>query len=230
MTEKTEPSDRPAVLFDIDGTLVDSNYLHVQAWSQAFDEIGHPIDDARIHRAIALDSARMLSTLLGAEDADRLGGEAKEQHATFYAELSQRLRPFASARALIQTLAERGAAVVLATSAPESELKLLRAALDVERWLTAVTSGQDVETAKPAPDMVAIAVQRAGARPERSVLIGDTVWDGSSAAKADIMFIAMRSGGIGAAELTAAGARAVYDDPADLLAHLDDSPLAALLA
>lgn len=218
---------RTAVLFDIDGTLIDSNYLQVQAWSQAFAAVGQPVDSARIHRTIALESSRMLATLLG-DRADELGETATELHAAAYEKLADHLRPFAGARDLLGALASRAIAVALATSAPENELKLLRRALDAEDHLTAVTSAEDADTAKPAPDLLQAALSKVSVAAENAVMVGDTVWDGHAADAAGIRFIGLLSGGISAGELRDAGAVAVYDDPADLLDHLDDSPLATL--
>lgn len=216
-----------AALFDIDGSLIDSNYLQVQAWSQAFDQVGQPVDDARIHRAIALDSTKMLETLLG-DRAQALGPQAKKLHTAAYHELAGRLRPFASARDLLAAVAAHGVLVVLATSAPEDELKLLRAALDAEPYLTAVTSAEDADSAKPDPDILQIALDRVAVAPDRAVMIGDTIWDGKAAAAAGVTFIGLRSGGIGTDELRGSGAAEVYEDPADLLNHLETSPVARL--
>ena len=216
-----------AALFDIDGTLIDSNYLQVQAWSQAFDQVGQPVDDARIHRAIALDSARLLDTLLG-DRAEELGDQAKKLHATAYRALAGRLRPFRAARDLLAAVAGHGVDVVLATSAPESELELLRAALDAEPYLAAVTSAEDAESAKPDPGILQTALEKVGSTAAHAVMVGDTVWDGQAAARARVRFVGLRSGGIGTAELLEAGAAAVYEDAADLLAELESSPLAAL--
>ena len=218
-----------AFLFDIDGTLVDSNYLHVQAWSQAFDSAGRPVDSWRIHRAIGMDSTKLLEALLG-DDADDLGDRAKKAHTEIYQRLTPRLRPFAAARELLGRLDERGVAVVLATSAPEDELKALLRVLDAEQWLTAVTSAEDAETAKPAPDLIHAALDKAGVTADHALLIGDTVWDGKACANADLRFVGVRSGGVSEAELRDAGAVAVYVDPADVLAHLDDPVFAEMLA
>src|ERR1700712_5200718 len=136
---EASPSDRapttgsrPAVLFDIDGTLVDSNYLHVQAWSEVLGDLGHPVDDWRIHRSIGMDSKKLLAALLG-ENADRIGGQAKAGPQGRYAKLADRLRPFAGARDLLSTVSGRGLQVVLATSAPEEELRNLLQVLDADR-------------------------------------------------------------------------------------------------
>ena len=216
-----------AVLFDIDGTLVDSNYLHVQAWSEALDELGHPVDDWRIHRSIGMDSKKLLAALLG-EHADQLGEEAKSGHQQRYAELAGRLRPFAGARDLLAAVAGRGVQVVLATSAPPDELRNLLEVLDAGNWTAHVTSGQDVDNAKPDPDIVHVALEKAAVAADLAVMVGDAVWDGQAAQRAGVTFVGLRSGGSSAAELRDAGAVAVYDDAAELLASLEDSPLGRL--
>jgi phosphoglycolate phosphatase-like HAD superfamily hydrolase len=117
---------------------------------------------------------------------------------------------------------------VLATSAPEDELDFLRAALKIEEDVATVISAADVGEVKPAPNVVQVALERAGVDAEHAVMVGDTVWDIEASARAGVRCVALRSGGTGGAELSGAGAIAVYDDPADLLAHFDTSPLAAL--
>ena len=217
-----------AVLFDIDGTLVDSNYLHVFAWSMALNDVGHRVDDWRIHAAIGMDSSKLKESLLG-DDAERLDEAATEAHRARDGELSGELRPFAGARELIEECSNRGLRVVLATSAPEDELKKLRKALDSDDLYYAVTSSEDVETAKPEPDVVQVALSKGGVDSSRAIMVGDTVWDIEAASKAGVRCIGVMSGGIGPAELTAAGAIAVYNDVAALLGAFDDSPLSTLL-
>ncbi|MDT7724502.1 MAG: hypothetical protein QOI21_1078 [Actinomycetota bacterium] len=218
---------RGAALFDIDGTLVDSNYLHVHAWQRAFHAVGHPVDAWHIHRGIGMGASQLLTTLLG-DAADELGDEVKKLHGDFYRQLSGLLRPFEHARDLVTTVAARGAAVVLATSAAPDELELLRATLDVERSVADITSSQDVDAAKPEPEIVEVALERAGVSADEAVFVGDAVWDVIAAKRAGVPTIGLLSGGISAAELTDAGAVAVYDDAAALLHELDGSPLAAL--
>jgi HAD superfamily hydrolase (TIGR01509 family) len=223
----TSPQTQGAVLFDVDGTLVDSNYLHVEAWGHAFAEIGQPVDGWRIHRSIGMDSEKLLEKLLGA-DAAELGKGAKQLHSDYYAKLQPRLRPFASARELLSELADRGITVVLATSAPEDELAALREALNVEQAIADVTSADDVQTAKPEPDVVQRALEKAGSASTSTYFVGDTVWDVIASGRAGIPCIGMLSGGVSEAELRDAGAIAVYRDVAQLLEMLDDSPLANL--
>lgn len=213
-----------AVLFDIDGTLVDSNYLHVDAWARALEEVGHPMPTWRIHRAIGMDSAKLMEVLLG-DDLERLGDDAKELHTRYYQREAGRLRSFDRAQELLRELGERGLTVVLATSAPQEEFEVLRRVLDVDDAIAAFTTADDVATAKPAPDVIQVAVEKAGVRPEEALMVGDAAWDMQSATKAGVDGIGVRTGGIGPCELQDAGAIAVYDDVAQLLTELDDSPL-----
>lgn len=217
-----------AVLFDIDGTLVDSTYLHVEAWSRTMTDLGVDVDTWRIHRGIGLDSQKLLDELLG-DRVDELRDAATDRHSVHYSELVDRLRPIEGARALLEALAAAGVRVVLATSAPEEELAELRRVLDVESALHAVTSSADVETAKPEPDVLRVALDRAGVPPERAVMVGDARWDGVSAERAGIAFIGVLTGGISASELEEAGAAATYGSVAELLERLDESIVADLV-
>jgi len=216
-----------AVLFDVDGTLVDSNYLHVEAWGHAFAELDCPVDGWRIHRSIGLDSAKLLDSLLGS-DAPTLGERAKQLHSDHYNALQPRLRSFARARELLAELAGRGIAVVLATSAPEQELAALRETLKVEGSIIGATSADDVETAKPEPDVVHRALEKAGSDAASTYFVGDTVWDVAASGRAGVPCIGVLSGGVSESELRDAGAIAVYEDVADLLENLNTSPLARL--
>ena len=220
-----------AVLFDIDGTLVDSNYLHVDAWSRAFEKIGRPVATWRIHRSIGLDSDKLLDALLGAADADEPDGRdesdddraelrdrAKQLHSELYAGMNDRLRPLPGAVELLQALHEAGIRVVLATSAPKEELETLQRVLDSDDALYATTSSDDVETAKPEPDIVNIALDRAGVTASEALFVGDAIWDMKAAGRAGVRSIGVRTGGFGADELTDAGASAIFDNAAAVLA------------
>jgi len=217
-----------AVLFDIDGTLVDSNYLHVESWGHAFASVGVPVDAWRIHRSIGMDSDKLLETMLGFRLGE-LGERAADLHSTYYGELADRLRPFEGARELVAALAARGVTVVLATSAPEGELDVLRGVLEIDDNVAHMTSSGDVETAKPEPDIVEAALAKAGASPAETFMIGDTIFDVIASARAGVRTIGVLSGGVSAAELLGAGAVAVYDDVRTLLDALDGSPLAELV-
>ena len=210
-----------AVLFDIDGTLVDSNYLHVEAWHRAFQTTGEPVDAWRIHRGIGMDSAALLDELVG-ERSDEWVEHAKSLHTRFYEDLAPRLRVFDGARELIVELSRRGRRVVLATSAPQTELELLTGLLDVDSAIHATTSADDVDTAKPAPDIIGVALQRAEVDAAEAILLGDSVWDMKAARKAGVVPYGVRSGGIGDDELRGAGAQDVFEDARAVLARLDE--------
>ncbi len=218
---------RVAVLLDIDGTLVDSNYLHVDAWDRAFVAAGHPVEMWRIHRAIGMDSGKLIERLLG-EDAAAVAEAVQKEQGRLYLEMTDRLRVINSARELLQELSRRGHVVVLATSAPKDELAVLLDVLHVNEAIDSVTSGEDVSAAKPDPGLIELALERASVPASRAVMIGDSVWDIEAARRAGVTSIGMRAGGYGAEELRTAGAAAVYDDAAHLLAEIDQSPIATL--
>jgi HAD superfamily hydrolase (TIGR01509 family) len=221
------PTSLPAVLFDIDGTLVDSNYLHVHAWCRAFEEVGMAVESWRIHRAIGMDGTRLVKSLSGGAD-EKSRQRASQLHSRYYAELSSMLELLPGARELLGRVASQGMQVVLATSAPEDELARLRSLLDCEDLVSVVTSSEDVDTAKPEPDVVAVALERAGVPASRAVFVGDAVWDAEAAARAGVISIGLRSGGTSAQELLSAGAEMVFDNARDLCEHIDASPIGRL--
>jgi HAD superfamily hydrolase (TIGR01509 family) len=218
-----------AVLFDIDGTLVDSNYLHIDTWDRAFAEVGRPVDIWRIHRAIGMDSKELLKTLLG-DESDGVADVAKELHGAAYKEAAARLRPFDGAAELVRALLARDVAVVLATSAPEDELTILLEVLGLSKDEVATTSASDVDTAKPEPGIIEAALAKAGVGPERAVMVGDTIWDVIAAKRAGVATIGVRSGGVSEEELTGVGAIEVHDDTRALLNGGGDTLLGRLLA
>jgi HAD superfamily hydrolase (TIGR01549 family) len=217
----------PAVLFDVDGTLVDSNYLHVHAWQQAFSEVGLSVEAWRIHRAIGMDGSLLLSSLVGGAD-DATIGRAEDLHGSFYQDAAPLLRRLPGARALLERVTGLGLQVVLATSAPDEELAVAREVLACDDLVSAVTSSEDVGIAKPQPGIVQVALDRAGVDSDNAIFVGDAVWDMKACQKARVASIGFLSGGTSRRELETAGARAVFDDALDLCEHLDSSPIAAL--
>jgi HAD superfamily hydrolase (TIGR01509 family) len=206
-----------AALFDVDGTLVDSNYLHVAAWSEALAQAGHDLPMAAIHRAMGMGSGKLLDALLPS-DRDREADDViRAAHSALYATYRGRLRPFAKAAELLRACKSAGLRVALASSADPAELTRLRDALDAEDAIDEVVSGSDAEATKPAPDLVQVALDRIGIGPSEAVFVGDTVWDVQACQRAGVRCIGVRSGGISATDLLEAGAVAVYADPADLL-------------
>ncbi len=215
-----------AVIFDVDGTLVDTNYLHAVCWWEAFRQHGQHVDMADVHRAIGMGSDKLLDRVLP-KDRDRdADDDITAAHRSLYGAYWTRLRAFDGAADLLRACAGRGMKVVLASSASEKELAALRAALDADDAIADATSASEAGASKPAPDLVEIALDRAGVEPGRAVFVGDAVWDVHACRNAGVPCVAVLTGGIAAEALREAGAVAVYDGPADLLADLDQSPLA----
>jgi HAD superfamily hydrolase (TIGR01509 family) len=211
-----------AVLFDVDGTLVDTNYLHTVAWWEAFTQAGYDVPMASIHRSIGMGSDRMLDALLPGQRDRAADGDIKTSHSALYSVYWPRLRPLPGATELLRACHEQGLRVVLASSADPDELKVLCQALDADDAIDAATSAGDVESSKPAPDLVQVALDQAEAGPDESVFVGDAVWDVHSCREAGVPCVGLLSGGTSRAELTDAGAIAVYDSPADLLEQFPD--------
>ncbi|MFD8212471.1 HAD family hydrolase [Streptomyces sp. NPDC059697] len=215
-----------AAIFDVDGTLVDSNHLHVVTWWEAFRQAGHHVPMREIHRAVGLGGGDLIEHLLG-DDRDPDGDDQlAAAHHALYATYFERLRALDEAGDLLRALAGRGWKIVLATSASGAELSALRGAIDADDVILGAASADDVDDGKPAPDPVRQARELAGVPSERAVFVGDTVWDMKAAVGDGVVPVAVLSGGIPRADLEAAGARALYRDPADLLRHLDTSVFA----
>jgi HAD superfamily hydrolase (TIGR01509 family) len=219
------PATRPGVLYDVDGTLLDTNYLQVLAWWQAFRDTGHPdVSMADCHRAIGIASAELVGHLLGDDAPDT--EDVVEAKGRRYEPLRELVVAFPRVDELLAACREQGLAVVLATSGMESDLEWMQPAIGGEDVVDGATTSADVEAAKPAPDLLQTAVADHGLDPGRTVAVGDTIWDVRAARDAGLPCIALTCGGISRAELEDAGADEVYHDPADLLAHLDDSLIA----
>ncbi|MCU1693928.1 MAG: putative Phosphoglycolate phosphatase [Frankiales bacterium] len=213
-------TDPRALLLDVDGTLLDTVYLHVTAWWQAFEEQGHRVSCFDVHRAIGRGSEDLVEALLGhADDA------VVEGHTKHWEQVRDRCHPFHGVPELIREVAGRGVRVVLATSGSEDDTKVFREKLGCDDVLHAVVSSGDVENAKPAPDIVVAALEAAGCAPEDAVMVGDTVYDVRAAAAAGVRCLGVLAGGIGEKELQEAGAVAVYGNVQELLDGLDDSPV-----
>jgi len=216
-----------AVLFDVDGTLVDTNYLHTVAWWEAFAQAGHDIPMAPIHRSIGMGSDKMLDALLPRDRDKSADDDISLAHSALYSVYWSRLRPLPGAARLLRACHDQGLRVVLASSAAPGELEKLRAVLDVGDAIDAATSAGDVEASKPAPDLVQVALKQARADPEETVFVGDSVWDVQACEKAGVPCVGVLTGGSSRDELTEAGAVAVYDSPADLLEQFPDRLTAA---
>jgi HAD superfamily hydrolase (TIGR01509 family) len=203
-----------AILLDIDGTLMDTNYLHVEAWAQAFEEVGERPPRSSIHFEIGKGSDKLIPEFV--EDGEA-GERASELHGEFYAKLQDRGHPLPGAKELIASLADRGYEVWFATSAKPEELEHHMKELEAEGKVAGVVSSEEVEGTKPAPDIFELALKRAGSSPEETVAVGDSVWDLEAAKEAGVRSAAVMTGGaFSRAELEEAGAYAVYEDCAEL--------------
>ncbi|WP_405987180.1 HAD family hydrolase [Streptomyces sp. NBC_00872] len=217
-----------AALFDVDGTLVDTNHLHVTSWWEAFRQDGHKVSMSGIHHSIGLGAGELIARLLGDQRDRDQDAVISAAHTTLYATYFDRLPALEGAADLLRSLDDRGWRIVLASSAGEAELAAVRRALDADEVITAAVGSNGAVVGKPAPDPVYRALELAGASAERAVFVGDTVWDVEAATRAGVRAVALLSGGIPRTALESAGATAVYEDPTALLARLDTSVFAEL--
>jgi HAD superfamily hydrolase (TIGR01509 family) len=217
------------VLLDVDGTLVDTTYLHAVCWAEALLAEGHVVPMVEIHHAIGMGSDEILDHLLG-EDRDTDGDDRLTGgHMALYRQHWGNLRPLPGAADLVRACAARGLKVVLASSASADELDALRAALDADDAIAVATSSSDADAGKPRPDVLHAALDQSGLAADRVVFVGDSVWDGAAAAKAGVTFVGVTCGGTTAPQLREAGAVEVWRDPAELLSGIEDSALASLM-
>jgi HAD superfamily hydrolase (TIGR01509 family) len=208
-----------AVFLDIDGTLMDTNYLHIEAWAQAFEGVGARPPRSRIHHEVGKGSDKLIPEFV----EDGKAGRVSELHSEYYAQLQERGHPLPGAKDLISSLVARGYAVWLATSAKPEELEHHMQELGAGGEISGVVSSDEAEESKPAPDIFALALERAGVSPEDAVVVGDSVWDVEAAKEAGMRTAAVMTGGaFSRAELEEAGAYAVYEDCHELLE--DDFP------
>ena len=214
----------PAFVFDLDGTLVDSVYQHVLAWREALEREGISLSVWRIHRRIGMSGGLLVNALLREtglpvtrEQTDRL----RQLHAEAYANLVGQVRPLPGARELLEHLTRAGVPWAIATSGWMESARPAVELLGVGGEVPLITRDQ-VEHAKPDPDLFLAAAQRLGVSIENSAVVGDSVWDLLAARRARALGVGLLSGGYGEDELTRAGAYRVYQDPGDLLEHLDE--------
>ena len=225
MTETAPAVNSPAALIlDVDGTLLDTVYLHVLAWWESFLAEGHEVSCFDIHRAIGQSSEELVEALIGTSDEQLTKG-----HSERWAPLRKRCIPFHDVPELIRAAAERGLKVVYCTSGSEDDVADFREKIGCDDVVAAVVNSGDVEHSKPAPDIVRAALDAVGVAPERAVMLGDTVYDVRAAAAAGVACIGLMCGGIGERELLDAGAVAVYGNPSELLQDLEGSPVGRLL-
>jgi len=214
---------RPGVLFDVDGTLMDSTYLHVMAFHRVFREYEVVVPMRRLHRLIGMGAEMLVE-----EAAGRALEGAADRHAVQYGRLRDEVEPLAGALDLLTAVHERGLGVVLASSAKREDVDDAISRLGAADVIDGSTAADDADEAKPSPDILQAALDVADLDPQRTVVIGDATWDVEAAKRLELPTIAFLSGGVPEAELRAAGAVEVYDGPAHLLAEISTSLIAML--
>jgi phosphoglycolate phosphatase-like HAD superfamily hydrolase len=210
------------VILDIDGTLVDTNYQHT-----LFHQSDVVLPLWRIQRSIGMGGEKLVPALVGEEREAEIGDAVRAAEGILYFELMREVAPFPSARALIETLKGRGATVVLASSAKEFEVEHYLDLLDARELADAWTSSADVENTKPEPDLVAVALEKAGGG--EAVMVGDSTFDCEAARRLEVPAVGLLTGGFSREELGEAGAAAAFDSLETLLEEIDETPLGAIL-
>lgn len=215
-----------AVIFDVDGTLVDSNDLHIEAWRVAFGRYDKTLTYAQVHAQIGKGGDQLMPVFLTPEELDRFG-EAMEHFRTelFVRDYLPRAEPFPGVRELFERISADGMRIVLATSAGKAELEQHVKKLNVGDLIDGATSADDAKHSKPCPDIFEAALELAGCGPEAAVVVGDTPYDVRAAARAGVRTIAVLSGGFSEDGLRGEGAAAIYRDVAHLLERYEDSLL-----
>lgn len=213
----------PTAILDVDGTLVDTTYHHALAWHRAFRERDILLPLWRLHRHIGMGGDQLVASVAGEEVERRLGEDLRASEGERYRELIDETEPLDGARELVEELKRRGNPVVLASSAKEEELDHYLDLLDVRDLADTWTSSADVDRTKPHPDLVHVALEKAGGGP--GVMVGDATWDCEAAKRAGLPSIGLLTGGFSERELRNAGAGCVFDSPRELRERLDETPL-----
>ena len=216
-----------AVIFDIDGTLVDSVDLHARAWQEAFRRFGREVPFEEVRHQIGKGGDQLMPVFFSHGELERFGGEMEEYRGRLYkSEYLPQVRAFPRVRELFERIRRDGKRIALASSAKAEELAAYKKIARISDLVEEETSADDAERSKPHPDIFEAALgQLEGVRPGRAVVVGDTPYDAQAAGKAGLRTVGVLCGGFPERELREAGCVALYQDPADLLARYDDSVL-----
>lgn len=217
-------TDRPAILLDLDGTLVDSVYQHALAWRKALELVGIKLSTWRIHRRIGMSGGLLAESLAretGRELSDADAARMKAEHARLFTEQMSEVRLLPGAKELMLHLTKMHVPWAVATSGPLVSAGPLLKLVGLPAGVPVITR-DDVEHAKPNPDLWLAAAARLSVSIESAIAVGDSVWDLLAARRARALGVGLLSGGYGQEELERAGAYRVYEDPADLLLHIDE--------
>jgi phosphoglycolate phosphatase-like HAD superfamily hydrolase len=217
-----------AVIFDIDGTLVDSVDLHARAWQEAFAHFGKQFDFERVRYQIGKGGDQLLPVFLSESEIEKFGDElTKYRGELFKREYLPRVVAFPRVRELFERVLGDGKRVALASSAKKDELSEYKRIANIEDLVEEEASADDAEKSKPHPDIFEAALAELGVEPSDAIVVGDTRYDAEAARKAGVRTIGVLSGGFPEEDLREAGCVRIYNDAADLLANYDTSPLAA---
>jgi HAD superfamily hydrolase (TIGR01549 family) len=211
----TSPENDAVILFDIDGTLIDSTYHHAVAWQRAFERADLPIPLWRIHRTIGMGGDKLVGEVAGDEVEESKGDELREAWSEEYAEIKAEVRPLPGAADLVRRAAASGYAVALASSGEKQFSEEAVRMLGLEDVISQLTTADDVEDSKPDPDLLRTTIEKMGGA-RRSVFVGDTPYDVQAAERVGLVCLTLRTGGFSEAELSEAGAALVVDGPEDL--------------
>jgi HAD superfamily hydrolase (TIGR01509 family) len=219
-----------AVLCDLDGTLVDSNKLHAEAWQRAFQHFGISVSvDDTLHQ-IGKGGDQLLPVFVPKEDLNRIGKQIAEyRKQLFEAEYFHQVKAIPGSRELLLKMKQAGLRVAIASSASKEDLKKLKEIANIKDLVEEETSSDDAERSKPSPDIFQAALERVGLEASEALALGDTPWDIKAARQAGIATVAVTSGGWQEAELHEADALAIYRDVSEIAVHFEGSPFCQLI-
>lgn len=217
-----------AVIFDVDGTLVDTVDMHAEAWQRAFKEFGKELEFQVVREQIGKGGDQLMPEFLSEKEFEEFGEKLEKRRTEIFDdEYLPKSKAFPKVRELVERIKKDGKKVVLASSATEKELEFFKKVMNIADLLEAATSADDAEASKPEPDIFEAALKKIG-NPEasRCIVVGDTPYDAIAAGKINLRTIGVLSGGFPEQSLTDAGSVEIYRDPADLLEHYDESAIA----
>jgi|ERR1700678_3637310 HAD superfamily hydrolase (TIGR01509 family) len=225
---KAEPSRNPSILFDLDGTLVDSVYEHVIAWAASLRSAGIVVPNWKIHRRIGMNGKSMIRQLLREPEVDRRAvrlGPLEEKHDAAFKNAAGKIRLLPGVRELLRHLSQSGTRWAIATTGNRKQTTRLLRDLKIPSQ-GAVITGDDVSKAKPSPDVFVLAALRLGVKIENCIVVGDSPWDILAAGRRGALGVGILAGGYSKGELQESGAFRVYADPAEMLLHIEDLGIA----
>lgn len=216
-----------AVIFDIDGTLIDSVDFHAEAWQRAFADFGREIEFSSIRKQIGKGGDQLLPVFFSEEELEKFGKELEKRRGEiFKQDYLPKIKPFPKVRELFLKILDDDKKVALASSAPEDELEVYKKIANIDDLVKTETSADDAEKSKPEPDIFEVALQKLGDMPpENVIVVGDTPYDAQAAGKINLRTIGVLCGGFPEDDLRQSGCTAIYKNPADLLERYEKSPL-----